>query len=132
MRSFLGPNTDLAFGLAGGGFADDYYELHDGNYYRDQSFQGHVEETSVSVYHLFDPGRLIPLNGVFRVLQHYSFYGRDDTAPSFVLPHDHNTFKIRTGLRFGGREPVMHPDLAMELSVWYEAQFRMDSGSYGY
>ena len=131
-RRLLGPNTDLAVGLAGGGFADDYYEIHNGNYFKDQSFQGHVAETSVSVYHLFNPGSLIPLNGVFRLQEHYSIYGRDNTAPSFVLPHDHSTFKIRSGLRWGGREPVMHPDLAMEISAWYEAQFRSAAGSYGY
>jgi hypothetical protein len=132
LRHFLGPNTDLAFGLAGGGFADDYYEIHDGNYFKDQSFQGHVEETSVSIYHLFNPGSMIPLNGVFRVSQHYSIFARDDTGANFVLPQDHNTVKLRTGFRWGGREPVMHPDLAMEISAWYEGQYRTDADPYGY
>jgi hypothetical protein len=131
-RHLLGPNTDLAFGLAGGGFADDYYEIHDGKYYPDQSFLGHVAETSISIYHLFNPADRIPLNGVFRLQEHYSFYSRDDTAPTFVLPRDHSTFHIRSGLRWGGREPVIHPDLALELSAWYEAQFRTQSGAYGY
>jgi hypothetical protein len=132
LRHFLGPNTDLAFGLAGGGFADDYFETHDGNYYKDQSFDGHVAEATVSIYHLFNPDSRIPLNGVFRVQAHYSVYARDDTAPNFVLPNDHSTFKVRTGLRWGGREPVMHPDLAMEISAWWEGQFRTDAGPYGY
>ena len=116
-RHLLGPNTDLAFGLAGGGFADDYYEIHNGNYFRDQSFLGHVAETTVSIYHLFNPGDRIPLSGVFRVQEHYSIYARDDTAPTFVLPHDHSTFKIRSGLRWGQARTSMHPDLAMELEA---------------
>ena len=35
-------------------------------------------------------------------------------------------------MRWGGREPLLQPDLAMELSAWYEGQYRTDSGSYGY
>ena len=38
---------------------------------------------------------------------------------------------MRTGLRWGGKEPTLYPSLAMELSVWYEGQFRDDSGPYG-
>ena len=52
-RDMFGPNTDVGFGLAGGGYADDYYELHEGKYLRDQSFHGHVAETTFSIYHLF-------------------------------------------------------------------------------
>src|SRR5580658_2905522 len=34
----LGPNTDLGMGLAGGAFADDYYEFEDGKYLPEESF----------------------------------------------------------------------------------------------
>jgi hypothetical protein len=129
----LGPNTDFAVGLAGGGFADSYDEIRDGTYYPAESFDGHSAEVSASVYHLFNPGDLIPLNLVLRGTAHYSFYARnDDTASSFQLPDDHGTFSVRTGLRWGGVEPTLFPPLAMELSVWYEGQFRTDSGAYGY
>src|SRR5580658_449754 len=66
----LGPNTDLGLGLAGGGFADNYYEYQAGKFFPGQSFQGDSEETSVSLYHTFDPGKLIPLFGVLRIKEH--------------------------------------------------------------
>ncbi len=128
----LGPNTDLGLGLAGGGYADNYYEYEAGKYLPEQSFTGDSAEVSASVYHTFDPGKLIPLFGVFRLKEHYSVYQTDDELqPGFVLPHDHSSLDWRMGLRFGGREPLLKPDLAMELSAWYEGQFRSASGPYG-
>ncbi len=129
----LGPNTDFAVGLAGGGFADSYNEIHGGKYYSSQSFVGSGGEVSASVYHLFNPGDLIPLNLIVRGTAHYSVYDRgSDTASTFQLPSDHGAINLRTGLRWGGIEPVLFPPLAMELSVWYEGEFRSDSGDYGY
>jgi hypothetical protein len=129
----LGELTDIGIGVAGGGFADNYNEIRGGTFYPSESFEGFGTETSLSLYHLFNPGHLIPLNGMLRGTAHYTWYDRnDDTAPTFALPNDHATFSVRTGLRFGGREPTLYPDLAMELSVWYEGYFRTDSGTYGY
>ena len=114
----LGPNTDLGLGLAGGGFADSYYEFRDGTFLPSNSFTGHSAEVSGSIYHLFNPGRMIPLNGILRLKEHFSIYDEDSTtSPRFVLPHDHSTVSFLTGLRWGGREPLMRPDLAMELSA---------------
>jgi hypothetical protein len=128
----LGPNTDFAIGLAGGGFADSYNEVDAGTYYPSQSFEGSGGEISASVYHLFNPGDLIPLNLVLRGTAHYSTFDRNDsTASNFVLPGDRGDFSVRTGLRWGGIEPTLFPALAMELSVWYEGQLRTDSGTYG-
>jgi hypothetical protein len=129
----LGPNTDFAIGLAGGGFADDYSEIHGGTYYPSQSFEGSGGEVSASIYHLFNPADEIPLNLVVRGTAHYSTYDREDgTAATFQLPSDHGEFSARTGLRWGGIEPTLFPALAMELSVWYEGDFRTDAGAYGY
>jgi hypothetical protein len=129
----LGPNTDFAIGAAGGGFADSYNELRGGQYIESESFDGHGGELSGSIYHLFDPGRLIPLNFVLRGTAHYTIYDKtSDTANNFQLPNDGPTFDVRTGLRFGGIEPTLFPALAMELSVWYEGQFRGNPGGYGY
>jgi hypothetical protein len=129
----LGPNTDFAIGLAGGGFADSYDEIHGGTYYPTESFDGDSAEISASIYHLFNPASEIPLNLILRGAAHYSVYAANDgTAPNFQLPDDHGTFSVRTGLRWGGVEPTLFPPLAMELSVWYEGQFRTDSGTYGY
>jgi hypothetical protein len=128
----LGPHTDFGLGLAGGGFADNYYEYHDGSYQPGESFYGHSLEASASIYHLFNPGQKIPLYGIFRIKDHYSDYSRDQTASNFQLPQDHWTTDWRAGLRWGGREPLLHPDLAMELSAWYEGQYRNGSGLYGF
>lgn len=130
----LGENTDLGIGLAGGGFADSYDEIKGGTFYEDQSFTGHGGEGSLSIYHCFNPGHLIPLNGVLRGIVHYSTFERDSTtSPAFRMPGDRTTASIRTGLRWGGKEPILFPSLAMELSVWYEGQFRLTgTGPYGF
>ena len=128
----LGPNTDLGVGLAGGAFGDNYYEYRQGKYYPSQSFFGHDGEGSVSVYHLFNPGQKLPVYGVARIREHYSLYGGNDTDPRFKLPNDHAMTAWRVGIRAGGREPILRPELAGELSVWYEGQHRTDASSYGY
>jgi hypothetical protein len=129
----LGPNTDLAIGIAGGGFADSYNEMRGGQYVEAESFDGHGAEVSASIYHLLNPGYLIPLSFVARGTMHYSFYeANDNTAYNFQLPDDGGTFSVRTGLRFGGIEPTLFPALAMEVAIWYEGQFRTAPGSYGY
>ena len=131
--SGLGPHTDFAIGLAGGGFGDGYNEVHDGQYLPGESFDGDGGEISASVYHLFNPGDEIPLNFVLRGTAHYSFYNRtDDTAANFALPNDHGDFSVRTGVRWGGVEPTLFPPLAMELSIWYEGHLRSDPGAYGF
>ncbi|MGH7941488.1 MAG: hypothetical protein ACREE6_07030 [Limisphaerales bacterium] len=128
----LGNLTDIGVGAAGGAFADSYNEIHGGTFIQAQSFDGYGGEMSLSLYHLFDPGRLIPLSLVFRLTPHFSAYGRDNTASDFALPADHLDGSVRTGLRFGGVEPTLFPALAMELSVWYEGHFRSNPGYYGY
>lgn len=129
----LTPQTDVGLGFGGGGFADSYFEMRRGQYLRNESFTGHGGELSASVYHLFNPGQRIPLSGILRVVPHYALYERDSqTDPNFKLPHDHARISTRAGLRLGGREPVILPDVAMEVSVWYENQYRTASGDYGF
>lgn len=133
IRQALGQRTDLGLGLAGGGFADSYSEIRRGRYLEEESFVGHGGEFSLSLYHQFNPGSRIPLNLVLRGTMHHSLYEKDsDTDPAFALPEDRTAFSVRTGLRWGGQEPVLFPSLAMELSAWYEGDFRFDSGTYGY
>jgi hypothetical protein len=132
-RNALGEHTDLGIGAAGGGFADSYYEMRRGRYFREESFDGHGGEISGSVYHLFNPDQMIPLYGIFRASPNFTVYeDNDKTDPRFTLPDDHMGVNWRTGLRWGGMEPVVHPDMAMELSTWYEGRLRDRSGSYGY
>lgn len=129
----LGPNTDMGIGLAGGAFADSYNEVREGDYIRSESFLGNGGEVSSSIYHLFNPGGRIPLYGVIRGAAHYSSYSdEDETARNFILPENQWNFFVRAGFRFGGREPLMMPALAMELSVWYEGDFRTQPGGYGF
>ncbi|MEI9960135.1 MAG: hypothetical protein WDM76_03085 [Limisphaerales bacterium] len=129
----LGPDTDFAIGLAGGGFADSYNEIRAGKYLQNESFIGHGGEISFSVYHLFNPENKIPLTLVLRGTAHYSTFARDDnTAVAFQLPEDRTEFSVRTGLRWGGVEPTLFPPLAMELSMWHEGHFRTSSGTYGF
>ena len=128
----LGADTDFGLGVAGGGFADSYNEMRGGKWIDGESFDGHGAELSASVYHLFNPGQLVPLNLVVRGAAHYSAYARNETAAGFQLPEDGTTFSVRTGLRWGGIEPTLFPALAMELSVWYEGQFRTAPGAYGF
>jgi hypothetical protein len=129
----LGYNTDIGIGVAGGGFADSYNEIDQGDYVRSESFLGSGGELSSSLYHLFNPGSLIPLYGVVRGAVHYSAYSDENkTASTFELPDNQFKFYVRTGLRWGGREPLMLPALAMELSIWYEGAFRTKPGSYGF
>lgn len=129
----LGPQTDLGIGVAGGGFADSYYEIEQGNYIKQQSFDGFGATVSSSIYHLFDPGKRIPLDGVLRGEMHYAAYERnDDTAPNFSPPHNVASFNVRGGLRLGGKPPLLVPEMALELSLWYQGEFRLNSGDYGF
>ena len=129
----LGPNTDFGIGVAGGGCADSYNEIRGGKWIEGESFDGHGAEVSASVYHLINPGDLIPLNLVLRGAAHYSAYdGGDNMAANFHPPEDGANYSVRTGLRYGGIEPTLFPELAMELAVWYEGQFRTHPGAYGF
>ena len=128
----LGPQTDVGLGLAGGGFADNYNEIRDGKWIQGESYDGYGGELSGSIYHLFNPSQQIPLNFVARLSGHYSVYADDETAANFKLPDNGGNFAFRTGLRYGGIEPTLFPELAMELAVWYEGQIRTDSGGYGF
>ena len=130
----LGPNTDFGLGVAGGGFADTYNEIRGGTYYPTESFDGHGAEVSGSIYHLINPGDLVPLNLVLRAAVHYSTFDRpEETTTDFVFvpPKAREEVNVRTGLRWGGIEPTLFPALAMELSIWYEGQFRNGAGPYG-
>jgi hypothetical protein len=102
----LGPQTDLAVGIAGGGFADSYSEIRRGRFLERESFTGHDGKASISLYHRFNPDQRVPLNGIVRGMVDYIAYEEDDkTADTFVLPPDHAMFHLLTGLRWGGASP---------------------------
>ena len=138
----LGGHTDLGVGLAGGGFADSYSEIRGGRWIQAESFTGHAGEFSLSAYHLLNPLASgvtpttvleAPAQLVFRGALRYSQFERNDaTANDFVIPEDRPTGHVRVGIRWGGREPLMVPPVAFELSAWYEGQFRANTEDYGY
>lgn len=130
-KHLFGPQTDVSFGLAGGGFADTYTEIRKGMQIDDESFTGHGGEFSMTVSHLFDPGKLIPLYANLKAIAHYSAYKRS-RIPEFIVPDNRLTYTVRSGLRFAGREPVIFPSQGMEISVWHELQVRGKYGPYGF
>jgi hypothetical protein len=133
LRERLSPQTDVGIGLYGGAFGDNYYEVRQGDFQRAESFYGHGGGTALSVYHLLNPGMVIPLNAVGRAgFRYSSFQSRSDTANAFELPNDRSMAFARAGLRLAGREPMLYPDLSLELSVWAERQWRLNHGLYGF
>ena len=133
IRSVLSPYTDIGIGIAGGVFGDYYYEVRQGHYFRDESFDGHGGGASFSIYQLLNPNQRVPLNFVGRGGFRYSTFAETSkTADDFVLPDDRVTVFTRAGLRLAGKEPVLHPDLGLEISAWFERQWRLDSSDYGF
>jgi hypothetical protein len=132
-KKLINDTTDVGLGFSGGLFANSYNEVDGGNYIREESFNGDGAGISLSVYHLFNPGGMIPLSGILRSGVEYQAYtDGGDTANHFEIPHSQPFIVTRTGLRWGGKEPMLGPRLAMELSGWYEMQCRTKPDDYGY
>ena len=127
------PRTDLGIGISGGAFGENYFEINQGDYRKDQSFNGSGGGASLNLYHLLNPDQLIPLNVILQGGGDYAaYFDRDKTDDQFQLPADGPSTFARAGLRFAGKEPMLYNDLAMEVSVWYEQQWRFNDGPYGY
>jgi hypothetical protein len=132
-RQLLSPTTDVGIGLYGGAYGDNFYEVRQGNYRRRESFNGSGAGTALSLYQLLNPGMLIPLRAVGRGGIRYSGYtGTRDTANDFELPDARPMTFARGGLRLAGKEPVLYPDLGLEVSAWVERQWRLNDGAYGF
>ena len=132
-RHLLSPTTDFGIGVEGGGFVDDYYEIRQGHFFKDQSFDGHGGGASLNLYQRLNPSQRIPLQLVVRSGFHYAtFAATDRTAPLFRLPNDQVNPFARVGLRLAGEPPLLHPSLAMEVSVWYEHQWRLQHDAFGF
>jgi hypothetical protein len=132
-KSLLSPHTDVGIGVQGGAFGENYYEVRQGKYWKEESFDGHGGGMSLGIYHRMNPDQMIPLSLILKGGSRYvSFHTTKNTVDGFDLPEDHLATYVRTGARFAGKEPVLYPDLAMEMSVWYEREWRSDSGAYGF
>jgi hypothetical protein len=133
LKGIFTPNTDLGFGVAGGGFADTYSEVRGGRYLRDESFTGHSAEVHSSIYHRLNPDWRVPAWAIGRIGVHHSLYEEDSrTDENFEIPDDTTSLNVRTGIRMGGREPSLTSPLAFELSAWYQGSFRDDGQRYGF
>jgi len=133
LGQLLSPYTDVGVGLYGGAFGDNYYEVRQGDFRKSESFYGHGGGTALSVYQLLNPGMQIPLNAIVRGgFRFSSFHGSSDTAGDFDPPGDRPMPFFRAGLRLAGKEPLLYPDLSLELSVWIERQWRLNHGPYGF
>jgi len=133
-HKLLGPNVDAGVRLDGGAYAFGYNEYSgQGRWLRDESFLGHGGGMAFGAYPLFNPGAEIPLNGVLEAGFHQLVYERySDASHAFVLPKDQGVATVRAGLRFGGIEPNLYPDRALEESGWYQGSFRTRPGVYGF
>ena len=133
LRDLPAPHTDLGIEVSGGGFADDYNEIRDGRWLREESFTGHDGGVAINLYHLFNPGARMPVNGIVSSGVRYVAFERDSrNPPTFEIPDNQGVASVRIGLRAGGIEPVLAPDVAGELSLWYEALHRLSPGTYGF
>jgi hypothetical protein len=132
-KHLLSPYTDVGIGIYGGAFSDNYYEVNQGDYLENQSFYGFGGGSALSLYQLVNPGMRIPVNVVVRGGARYTTYRKTNkTADDFQLPPGHTTGFFRTGVRLAGKEPILYPDLGMEVSAWFERQWRGHPGPYGF
>lgn len=129
----IGEKTDLGIGLAGGALADSSTEIRGDRYIKEQSFRGDGVRAALGLYHEFPAVGPVPLEGVLRGETHYAKFTRDKTTdPGFAIPQPQSEVIVRAGLRLGGKEPLLNPDLAMEVSAWYERRVRLAPMAYGY
>jgi hypothetical protein len=132
-KQLLSPTTDVGLGFNGGAFGANYYEVRQGQFYQNESFNGSGGGLALSVYQLLNPGMLIPINVVARGGIRYSAYtDTSQTADNFALPANQIVGYTREGIRVAGKEPLLYPDLGLELSVWFERDWRLDSQEYGF
>jgi hypothetical protein len=45
-------------------------------------------------------------------------------------PRGHCATFARTGVRLTGKEPMLYPELAMYVSIWFTWQWRLQANSY--
>jgi hypothetical protein len=123
----------VGIGLNGGGIRYGHWEYRDGSYKGEESFWGDGGELPLSYYvstKLFDK---LPLQGQIRVTPAYIVYQDSfDTSDQFKLPPDTGLVTGRVGLRLGGVPPELLPTLALEVSAWYEATYRTNTGTFGF
>jgi hypothetical protein len=123
----------FGLGLGGGFFPYNVEEFRRGDHKERESFYGHGGEATFSYYRRLKIADLLPIEGQLRFRPQYVVYQRSsDTDRRFRLPADTPIYTGRVGLRVGGEPPELLPDLALELSLWYEVGYRQHAEPFGY
>jgi hypothetical protein len=122
----------IGLGVAGGFFPYNFDEFRKGSHQEKESFWGHGGEVALTYYQRFLIADVLPLEGQLRLRPQYVVYQRNGTDPRFRIPADTAIHSGRAGLRLGGVPPELLPDLALELSVWYEPSYRDVAEPYGF
>ncbi len=122
----------IGLGIAGGFFPYNFDEFRGGSHREEESFWGHGGEVTLSYYRRILITDILPLEGQLRLRPQYVVYQRNGTDPRFRIPGDTAIYSGRAGLRLGGVPPELAPDLALELSAWYEPSYRDVAGAYGF
>jgi len=122
----------VGFGLAGGFFPYSVEEFRNGNHLEQESFWGHGVESFVAYYRRVMIADILPIEGQIQLRPQYVVYQRSgETSGHFRLPEDTPIGNARAGIRLGGVPPELLPELALELSIWYEASYRTNAADYG-
>jgi hypothetical protein len=122
----------IGLGAAGGVFPYNFDEFRQGSHVPEESFWGHGGEVALSYYRRVFLADVLPIEGQVQLRPQYVVYQRSDSTDSaFRLPADTAIYNGRVGVRLGGVPPELLPDLALELSAWYEASYRADADPYG-
>jgi hypothetical protein len=119
-------------GLGGGLFPYNVDEFRGGRHLEGESFWGHGGEATLSYYRRLLAWDVLPIEGQLRLRPQYVVYDKNGTDAAFRLPADTPILHGRAGIRVGGVPPELLPDLALELSVWYEASYRAVADPYGF
>jgi hypothetical protein len=126
------PGHAVGVGLGGGSFPYNFDEFRNGSHIQRESFWGHGVEATASYYRRLKLFDLLPVEGSVRVHPQYVFYQRSDTAHRFRLPDATPIYGGRVGIRAGGEPPELFPDVALEVSAWYEVNWRQQAEAYGF
>lgn len=123
----------LGLGIGGGFLANDFEQVRNGSYKRQESFRGNGADAALSYYLRPSPiGGVLPVDGIVRATTRYADYLKGaDTESAYKLPADTFIHGARVGVRIGGIPPELLPEKALELSLWYEADYRVKTGLHG-
>jgi hypothetical protein len=123
----------VGFSLGGGFLANNFDQIRNGRFQRNESFRGDGGDTALSYYLRPPPiaGEL-PVDGILRFGSGYASYQNSSaTDPAYQLPPDGFIHSARVGVRMGGVPPELLPEKALEFSLWHEVKYRAKTGAFG-